>query len=136
MCKHTKSDQNQNLASRAQNKDWELAGSKMGNVLGIVEEKEEEQEEEENYNAKAGSQFKEHMQEDQKTGATAFSRSKTIKQQREFLPIYASRAELLKIIRENSVVVIVGETGSGKRAKKKGRRGECRAALPRSGMRG
>ena len=30
----------------------------MGNVLGIVEEKEEEQEEEENYNAKAGSQFK------------------------------------------------------------------------------
>ena len=31
----------------------------MGNVLGIVEEKEEEkEEEEENYNAKAGSQFK------------------------------------------------------------------------------
>ena len=54
------------------------------------------------------------MKEEQKSGATAFSRSKTIKQQREFLPIYASRAELLKIIRENSVVVIVGETGSGK----------------------
>ena len=48
------------FASRAQNKDWELAGSKMGNVLGIVEEKEEEEEqvEDENYNAKAGSQFK------------------------------------------------------------------------------
>lgn len=60
------------------------------------------------------SDFKEHMKEEQKSGATAFSRSKTIKQQREFLPIYASRAELLKIIRENSVVVIVGETGSGK----------------------
>lgn len=32
----------------------------MGNVLGIVEEKEEEEEqvEDENYNAKAGSQFK------------------------------------------------------------------------------
>ena len=48
----------ENFIFRAQNKDWELAGSKMGNVLGIVEEKEEEQEEEENYNAKAGSQFK------------------------------------------------------------------------------
>ena len=30
------------------------------------------------------------------------------------MPIYANRADLLKIIRENSVVVIVGETGSGK----------------------
>ena len=30
------------------------------------------------------------------------------------MPIYASRAELLKLIRENSVVIIVGETGSGK----------------------
>ena len=45
---------------------------------------------------------------------TYYFRSKTIKQQREFLPIYASRADLLKIIRENSVVVIVAETGSGK----------------------
>ena len=87
----------------------------MGNVLGIVEEKEaDEEEDDDNYNAKAGSQFKEHMNVEQKGGATAFSRSKPIKQQREFLPIYASRAELLHIIRENSVVVIVGETGSGK----------------------
>ena len=45
------------------------------------------------------------MKEEQKSGATAFSRSKTIKQQREFLPIYASRAELLKIIRENRTLV-------------------------------
>ena len=59
---------------RAQNKDWELAGSKMGNVLGIVEEKEPEEDEDENYNAKAGSQFKEHMNVEQEGGATAFSR--------------------------------------------------------------
>jgi len=86
----------------------------MGNVLGIVEKKEEEAEEEEVYDPKAGSKFKEHMAINTKTGATHFSRSKTIKQQREFLPIYASRAELLQLIRENSVVIIVGETGSGK----------------------
>jgi pre-mRNA-splicing factor ATP-dependent RNA helicase DHX38/PRP16 len=30
------------------------------------------------------------------------------------LPVYAVKEELLKIIRENSVVIVVGETGSGK----------------------
>jgi pre-mRNA-splicing factor ATP-dependent RNA helicase DHX38/PRP16 len=43
-----------------------------------------------------------------------FARTKSIKQQREFLPIYAARAELSRLIREHSVVIIVGETGSGK----------------------
>ena len=43
-----------------------------------------------------------------------FARSKTIAEQRKFLPVYESRDELLHIIRENQVVVVVGETGSGK----------------------
>ena len=110
----------------------------MGNALGIkAPEEPEEDDGDENYDAKAGSQFKvtyffstneisevlqsskslffqEHMKAEEPQGATHFSRTKTIKQQREFLPIYAARAELTKLIRENSVVVIVGETGSGK----------------------
>lgn len=43
-----------------------------------------------------------------------FARRKTLKEQREYLPIFAARSELLTIIRDNPVVVIVGETGSGK----------------------
>jgi len=43
-----------------------------------------------------------------------FARTKTIKQQREHLPIYTCRDELLQVIRDNQVVVVVGETGSGK----------------------
>lgn len=43
-----------------------------------------------------------------------FSKTKSIKEQREFLPIYSVRDQLLQIIRENQIVVIVGETGSGK----------------------
>ena len=35
-------------------------------------------------------------------------------QQRQFLPVYGVRDELLQVIRENQVVVVVGETGSGK----------------------
>ncbi|PVU90535.1 hypothetical protein BB561_004829 [Smittium simulii] len=47
-------------------------------------------------------------------GSTEFSRSKTLKEQREFLPAFACRDELMRIIRDNQVVIVVGETGSGK----------------------
>lgn len=33
---------------------------------------------------------------------------------RESLPIYKYRTELLSLIRDNKVIVMVGETGSGK----------------------
>ena len=52
--------------------------------------------------------------EDSGQGSSEFSRTKTIQEQREFLPIFSVREELLNVIRENQVVVIVGETGSGK----------------------
>ncbi|XP_060802540.1 pre-mRNA-splicing factor ATP-dependent RNA helicase PRP16 isoform X1 [Amyelois transitella] len=38
----------------------------------------------------------------------------TIGEQRRFLPVFAVREQLMQVIRENSVVIIVGETGSGK----------------------
>eukprot|EP01065_Artemidia_motanka_P029544 TRINITY_DN35641_c0_g1_i1.p1 TRINITY_DN35641_c0_g1~~TRINITY_DN35641_c0_g1_i1.p1 ORF type:complete len:1076 (+),score=329.72 TRINITY_DN35641_c0_g1_i1:60-3287(+) len=37
-----------------------------------------------------------------------------IRQQREGLPIYQSRSQLLEWVRENQIVVLIGETGSGK----------------------
>ncbi|KAJ2780462.1 hypothetical protein H4R18_003444 [Coemansia javaensis] len=40
--------------------------------------------------------------------------TRSIREQRESLPAFACRDELLRIIAENQVVVIVGETGSGK----------------------
>ena len=43
-----------------------------------------------------------------------FAKTKTIKEQKESLPIYSVRDELLNIIRDNKVTIIVGETGSGK----------------------
>lgn len=48
------------------------------------------------------------------TGSSLFSRTKTIDEQRQYLPIYSVRKELLNAIRENQVTIIVGETGSGK----------------------
>lgn len=43
-----------------------------------------------------------------------FASTKTLRQQREFLPAFAVRARLLQAIAENQVVIVVGETGSGK----------------------
>ena len=46
--------------------------------------------------------------------SSEFAQKKSIREQRQYLPIFAARSELLNIIRDNGVVIIVGETGSGK----------------------
>ena len=43
-----------------------------------------------------------------------FAIKKTIKEQREYLPVFNVRDELMTVIRDNRIIIIVGETGSGK----------------------
>eukprot|EP01138_Halocafeteria_seosinensis_P004381 gb/GECG01004481.1/.p1 GENE.gb/GECG01004481.1/~~gb/GECG01004481.1/.p1 ORF type:complete len:1369 (+),score=236.88 gb/GECG01004481.1/:1-4107(+) len=66
-----------------------------------------------NKDFRESSRFAKHM-EKKSEASSEFSQQKTLKEQREFLPIHAVRDELMKIIAENQIVVIVGETGSGK----------------------
>ena len=40
--------------------------------------------------------------------------NKSIKEQKESLPIYRLKTELLRAMQENQVLVVIGETGSGK----------------------
>jgi pre-mRNA-splicing factor ATP-dependent RNA helicase DHX38/PRP16 len=47
-------------------------------------------------------------------GASDFSRTKSLSEQRRYLPVHTVREDLLTVMRENQVVVVVGETGSGK----------------------
>lgn len=105
-------------------RSMQTAGTALGNILGektedqIEKEKKEKEggdtkKEEDGENYKSESQFADHMKEKQEA-SSHFAKSKTIQQQREFLPIFTVRQELLKVVRENSVVIIVGETGSGK----------------------
>jgi pre-mRNA-splicing factor ATP-dependent RNA helicase DHX38/PRP16 len=61
---------------------------------------------------KTDQKFAEHMKSSE--ASSDFARKKTILEQRRYLPVFAVRQELLNVIRENSVVIIVGETGSGK----------------------
>lgn len=50
--------------------------------------------------------------------AVQFSRTKqmslTIREQKESLPIFRLKSELMKAVEENQVLVVIGETGSGK----------------------
>mmetsp|Transcript_36732 Transcript_36732/g.77075 ORF Transcript_36732/g.77075 Transcript_36732/m.77075 type:complete len:806 (-) Transcript_36732:177-2594(-) len=48
------------------------------------------------------------------TTTSEFARTKSIREQREYLPAYSVRESLLHTIRENNIVIVVGETGSGK----------------------
>uniref|UniRef100_A0A915KJ66 Uncharacterized protein n=1 Tax=Romanomermis culicivorax TaxID=13658 RepID=A0A915KJ66_ROMCU len=63
---------------------------------------------------KSSHQFAEHMKNAPSEAASEFAKEKTIKQQREYLPVFACRQQLLSVIRDNNIVVVVGETGSGK----------------------
>lgn len=102
---------------KAQKKHWQLSGTKMGNIMGVEKVRDEAEDkfdadtDEADY--KKGQKFAQHMSGDT-SNQSDFSFKKSFLEQRRFLPVFAVRQELLNVIRENSVVIIVGETGSGK----------------------
>jgi len=105
-------------------KFWELGGTRMGKAVGVKEgDKQSEGENEESaasetadgeIDYKKASGFASHMKKNKDGPVSDFAKEKTIRQQREFLPVFTVRDELLTVIRENNIVIIVGETGSGK----------------------
>ena len=100
---------------KAQKKEWELAGTKMGNLLGIQKvDDSEDKDADDRTDFKENQKFADHMKVDQDGGRSEFSRKKSMKQQREYLPVFAVRQQLLQLVRDNSVIIVVGETGSGK----------------------
>lgn len=103
-------------------KFWELGGTRMGDAVGIVAKTESaddnkdkmgEETADGEIDYKKSSGFASHMKN--KSGPVSdFAKHRTIREQREFLPIFTVREALLNVIRENNIVIIVGETGSGK----------------------
>ncbi len=83
----------------------------------------------ENENYKGDSKFASHLKAG--TSQSSFARNRTLKEQREYLPAFACREDLMKVLRDNQgnflpcllritlmfslpVTIVVGETGSGK----------------------
>ncbi|XP_060693991.1 pre-mRNA-splicing factor ATP-dependent RNA helicase PRP16 isoform X1 [Hemiscyllium ocellatum] len=100
---------------KAQHKHWELAGTKLGDIMGIkqVEEKDKDVGEDGKVDYRIDQKFADHMK-DKNVASSEFAKKKSILEQRQYLPIFAIREQLLNIIRDNNVVIVVGETGSGK----------------------
>ncbi|KAI6195478.1 hypothetical protein M3Y96_01235600 [Aphelenchoides besseyi] len=98
---------------KAQEKHWELAGSNLGNIIGVKQEVDTgEKEADASADYKESHQFASHLKDTE--AVSDFAIEKTIKQQREYLPVFAVRQKMMSVIRDNNVVIIVGETGSGK----------------------
>jgi pre-mRNA-splicing factor ATP-dependent RNA helicase DHX38/PRP16 len=94
-----------------------MAGTALGNIMGVKDDEGDSAlpiagEDEAIAKGQASNKFSEHMKKND--GASSFSQSKTLKEQREFLPAFAVREDLMRVIRDNQVIIVVGETGSGK----------------------
>lgn len=101
---------------KAQKKHWELSGTKLGNIMGVEKKHDDD---DDKFDKETGQtdyrksqKFAEHMGETIKK--SDYVKRQKILEQRRFLPVFAVRHELLNVIRENSIVIIIGETGSGK----------------------
>ena len=116
--------ESQNRAAMRE-KFWELSGTNLGNLLKINKDAEKIENtmgpiskavakiEDDEVDYKADSQYAAALKQ-KNVAVSDFAKSKTMKEQREYLPIFSVRDELLTVIRDNKIVIIVGETGSGK----------------------
>ncbi|KAL9029554.1 MAG: hypothetical protein Q9196_002218 [Gyalolechia fulgens] len=90
-----------------------MAGTALGNLMGVKEDEGDSAAPAPGEaDVKSSSKFAEHLK--RQDGQSTFSKSKTLREQREYLPAFAVREELLRVIRDNQVVIVVGQTGSGK----------------------
>ncbi|KAK9464958.1 pre-mRNA-splicing factor ATP-dependent RNA helicase prp16 [Lipomyces arxii] len=106
-------DRRQQRERQRQSKEaLSIVGTALGNVLGVKEAQEDEVEIVSGSVGTSVSKFSNHVKES--NAASKFSQEKSLREQRESLPAFAVRHELLSIIRDNQVVIVIGETGSGK----------------------
>ena len=89
-------------------KNLELAGSTIGNIMGVQKPEPEaatDSKPEENAESEAKNNGKDFFPNEKPNEAVSnFSRTKTMKQQREFLPIFSVREDLLKVVRDNQSI--------------------------------
>jgi pre-mRNA-splicing factor ATP-dependent RNA helicase DHX38/PRP16 len=90
-----------------------MAGTALGNLMGVKEDEGDSAAPAPGEDdMKSSNKFADHMKKSE--GQSLFSKSKTLREQREYLPAFAVREELLRVVRDNQVVIVVGQTGSGK----------------------
>lgn len=92
----------QREVKKAQKKEWELKNTQIGQIMKIKSEDENERS-----TSSYRDKYSKHLDK-------VKADKNKIQAQRRSLPVYGCRDELLQLIEDNIVVIIVGETGSGK----------------------
>ena len=108
--------------SKIKERFWELSGkNRLGKVLGMRDPSKSKKRSKTTYSDDSDGEensktsYLDHLNKMKSSkGASDFSKSKTLKQQREYLPVFSVRKELTTLINNNKIVIVVGETGSGK----------------------
>lgn len=93
-------------------KHLDLAGTSLGNIMGIAKDPEDGDAAAGPEDSAKEAKFSTLMKKSQ--AVSNFATTKTIQDQRRFLPVFAVREALLSVVRDNQIIIIVGETGSGK----------------------
>ncbi|KAI8877411.1 hypothetical protein K501DRAFT_198296, partial [Backusella circina FSU 941] len=86
-------------AERQKATKFDLAGTTLGNVMGVKEEKKKEEEHDENEDVRGDSKFASHLKSSE--AVSEFARTRTMREQREYLPVFAVRQDLLNVVRDN-----------------------------------
>jgi pre-mRNA-splicing factor ATP-dependent RNA helicase DHX38/PRP16 len=102
--RRTKQEQDR---SKMRDRFWEISGSRMGEAIGV--KKSDDDDSEESDKKQSISQYGESMSVS--VGSTARQK---IYDQRRSLPVFQCRGDLMRVIRDHQIIVVVGETGSGK----------------------
>ncbi|WFD35383.1 RNA helicase [Malassezia cuniculi] len=96
-----------------------LKGTQLGNIMGVKNDDDDGEEGKQkseinpaDEDGKGDSRFAQHLKNAR--AASKFSQEKSLREQRQYLPAFACREDLMRVLRENQVVVVIGETGSGK----------------------
>ena len=103
--------------TKMREKFWELAGSRLGDLLNVKQREDEadtvQLDAEGNFDYRKSNQYADALSKKQEA-VSDFSKNKTLAQQREYLPIFSVRNQLVRLIHDHKIIIIVGETGSGK----------------------
>ena len=94
--------------SKMRDRFWEVAGSKIGEAIGVKGPSSNQHvEPAPDTLVSSGSQFADSI-------VSTSTSSRSMADGRRTLPIFQTRKDLMRVIRENQIIVVVGDTGSGK----------------------
>uniref|UniRef100_A0A146MBV1 Pre-mRNA-splicing factor ATP-dependent RNA helicase PRP16 n=1 Tax=Lygus hesperus TaxID=30085 RepID=A0A146MBV1_LYGHE len=104
-------------------KFWDMNASKMGQIVGVLNKDAGGAAEDDDVAAQemmSGDHLQKYkysdtlLQQQRDSTVTNQAGRETLEMQRKNLPVFTVRTELLRVIRDNQIVILCGETGSGK----------------------